>query len=55
MDEYHSKVTSLLKASGSDIKPQISIVNSDQGLVQGIQVKETSARATCWAGFLKLW
>ena len=40
VDEYHSKVTSLLKASGSDIKPQISIVNSDQGLVQGIQVKE---------------
>lgn len=40
VDEYHSKVTSLLKASGSDIKPQISIINSDQGLVQGIQVKE---------------
>ena len=40
VDEYHSKVISLLKASGSDIKPQISIVNSDQGLVQGIQVKE---------------
>lgn len=40
VDEYQSKVTSLLKASGSDIKPQISIVNSDQGLVQGIQVKE---------------
>ncbi len=40
VDEYYSKVTSLLKASGSDIKPQISIINSDQGLVQGIQVKE---------------
>lgn len=40
VDEYRSKVAALLKASGSDTEPQISIINSEQGLVQGIQVKE---------------
>ena len=40
VDEYRTKVASILKAAGSSATPQISIVNSDQGLVQGIQVKE---------------
>ena len=40
VDEYRNKVASILKAAGSSATPQISIVNSDQGLVQGIQVKE---------------
>lgn len=40
VDEYRTKVASILKAAGSSTTPQISIVNSDQGLVQGIQVKE---------------
>ena len=40
IDEYRSKVASILKASGTDTEPQISIINSSQGLVQGIQVKE---------------
>lgn len=40
VDEYRTKVASILKAAGSSVTPQISIVNSDQGLVQGIQVKE---------------
>ena len=40
VEEYRTKVASILKAAGSDIDPQISIINSEQGLVQGIQVKE---------------
>ncbi len=48
--EYRSKVTALLNASGSNIKPQISIVNSEQGLVKGFQVKEnfTSSDLLGW-------
>lgn len=40
VDEYRTKVSSILKAAGSSTTPQISIVNSEQGLVQGIQVEE---------------
>ena len=45
-----SKVASILKASGTDTEPQISIINSSQGLVQGIQVKEnfTSKELLGW-------
>ena len=50
IDEYRSKVASILKASGTDTEPQISIINSSQGLVQGIQVKEnfTSKELLGW-------
>ena len=50
IDEYRSKVASILKASGTDTEPQISIINSNQGLVQGIQVKEnfTSKELLGW-------
>ena len=50
VDEYRTKVASILKAAGSDIDPQISIINSEQGLVQGIQVKEnfTSKNLLGW-------
>lgn len=50
IDEYRSKVASILKASGTDTQPQISIINSSQGLVQGIQVKEnfTSKELLGW-------
>ena len=40
VDEYRTKVASILKAAGSSTTPQINIVNSEQGLVQGIQVEE---------------
>lgn len=50
VEEYRTKVASILKAAGSDIDPQISIINSEQGLVQGIQVKEnfTSKNLLGW-------
>lgn len=40
VDEYRTKVASILKASSSKTEPTITILNSEQGLVQGIQVKE---------------
>lgn len=40
VDEYRTKVASILKDAGSSTTPQINIVNSEQGLVQGIQVEE---------------
>lgn len=40
VDEYRTKVASILKAAGSSTTPHINIVNSEQGLVQGIQVEE---------------
>ena len=50
VEEYRTKVASILKAAGSDIDPQISIINSEQGLVKGIQVKEnfTSKNLLGW-------
>lgn len=40
VDEYRTKVASILKVSSSKTEPTITILNSEQGLVQGIQVKE---------------
>ena len=40
VDEYRTKVASILKASSLKTEPTITILNSEQGLVQGIQVKE---------------
>lgn len=50
IDEYRSKVASILKASGSTTTPLITVLNSNQGLVQGIQVKEnfTSKELLGW-------
>lgn len=40
VDEYRTKVASILKAAGSKTEPTVTILNTEQGLVQGIQVKE---------------
>lgn len=40
VDEYRNKVASILKAAGSKTEPTVTILNTEQGLVQGIQVKE---------------
>ena len=40
VDEYRNKVASILKAAGSKTEPTVTIINTEQGLVQGIQVKE---------------
>ncbi|XAS73436.1 hypothetical protein VUN82_06220 [Micrococcaceae bacterium Sec5.1] len=39
-EEYASKVSALLKASASTIKPQIDLSVNESGLVQGLNVKE---------------
>ena len=40
VDEYRTKVASILQAAGSKTEPTVTILNTEQGLVQGIQVKE---------------
>ena len=40
VDEYRNKVASILKAAGSKTEPTVTILNTEQGLLQGIQVKE---------------
>lgn len=40
LDSYKTKVSSLLKASGSTIEPTIAISNSKEGLVTGLTVRE---------------
>ena len=40
VDEYRTKVASILKAAGSSATPQISIVNSDQGLKENFSSKD---------------
>ena len=42
VDEYRTKVASILQAAGSKTEPTVTILNTEQGLVQGIQVKENS-------------
>ena len=35
VDEYRNKVASILKAAGSKTEPTVTILNTEQGLVQG--------------------
>jgi len=49
-EDYTKKITTLLKAGGSTINPQVALSINDSGLVQGLNVKEnfTSVDLLAW-------